>query len=240
MKKAFLLILACVFLLTGCAHVSLEDLKHKGNDPGAESAYLLPSDSQVITEVDLSKLNATELDYALQEIYARHGKVFSEKNYEKYFTAQSWYTPNPAYSDALLSAIEKENATYIAEYISMHAEASEPQEEASAQDEQPQKSTVVVVHDEGYYYDHYWGDNTFIIPDSSVRKLTKSELSGFSSATLALIRNEIYARNGYVFQKQKYQDYFGSKLWYSPNPNFNESWLNSVEKYNVQLIKSME
>ncbi|MGC8140934.1 YARHG domain-containing protein, partial [Salmonella enterica] len=65
-------------------------------------------------------------------------------------------------------------------------------------------------YDYDYYYNTYRGDNSYIIPDSSIRKLTANELYGCSPQLLALIRNEIYARNGYVFSKQEYRDYFSS------------------------------
>ena len=60
--------------------------------------------------------------------------------------------------------------------------------------------------------------------------------------TLSLIRNEIFARHGYVFKKEEYRNYFNSMPWYTPNPSFSGSVndLNSIEKYNVELIKSLE
>lgn len=238
MKKVFAVVLMMIMMLSACGSVTVED-----NTESPE--YILNSDTQVITEVDLSKLNDTELEYAIEEIYARHGKVFSDEAYNKYFCACDWYTPDPGFKMSDLTELEKENAEFIQKYInglSGSQTSIQPAEKPQTQAENntAQQPTVIVIHDEGYYYEHYTGDNTYIIPDSNTRKLSKSELSGFNSNTLALIRNEIYARHGYIFQKQKYKDYFGSKQWYTPNENFDVSWLNSVEKYNVELIKSME
>lgn len=223
MKKIMILIAATAMIaVAGCTSISI------GNKV-SEADYLLASDTQIITEVDLSKLNETELKYAYEEIFARHGKVYSDANFEKYFNSKSWYTPNPSFNENELTSLERENASYINEYILSNKSV-------------PAQSNNVNTprYDENYYYKHYVGDNTYIMPDSSTRRLTTGDLYGYSSDTLALIRNEIYARNGYVFSKQKYRDYFSSKQWYTPNPNFDESWLNSVEKYNIQLIKSME
>ena len=81
----------------------------------------------------------------------------------------------------------------------------------------------------------------YIIPDSDTRYLTRSELSGYSSDELAYIRNEIFARHGYIFEKSKYRNYFSSKSWYEPDSSFNYEYdLNKIEKANVDLIKSME
>ena len=238
MKK--LLALACVIAMlaaTGCSTITITD-KDSVNEV-TEGTYILASDTQVVTEIDLSKLNDTELKYAYEEIFARHGKIYSDTNFKKYFNSQSWYTPNPSFEETDLSDIERENANYIKEYI-----ASKKAEETKTQEVKTETTQVQVItvpkYDENYYYTHYYGDNTFIIPDSSVRRLTKSELYGYSANTLALIRNEIYARNGYIFSKKKYKDYFSSKLWYVPDSSFNEGYLNEIEKYNIQLIKSME
>ncbi len=227
MKKVlFALLLFMLIFSCGCTNISVINKQ----DNQKTNEYLLKSDSEIVTEVDLSKLNDTELRYALEEIYARHGKVFSDANYEKYFNSKSWYTPDPSFNENSLSALEKENADYIIEYINNHSEKTSTAD----------TSNSLSKYDEDYYYSNYRGDNTYIVPDSSVRRLTVRELSGCSPTMLALIRNEIYARNGYIFQKQKYKDYFSSKAWYSPDPNFNESFLNDIEKYNIQLIKSME
>lgn len=237
MKRILALLIIMTMMLSACGSVTVENK--------SDENYILNSDTQVVTEVDLSKLNDTELQYAIEEIYARHGKVFTDATYNKYFCACDWYTPDPGFKMSDLTELEKENAAFIQQYIdrtlggkssSQPAETTQP----ATNNNTSSQPTVIVIHDEGYYYEHYTGDNTYIIPDSNTRKLSASELKGFNSNTLALIRNEIYARHGYVFQKQKYRDYFGSKQWYTPNSNFDASWLNSVEKYNVELIKSLE
>lgn len=88
----------------------------------------------------------------------------------------------------------------------------------------------------GTLYDYY------IIPDSDIRYLTKSELLQYDKDTLGFIRNEIFARHGYMFKKQVYRDYFNSMPWYYPNSSFKGSLdeLNKVERSNIELIKSIE
>lgn len=79
-----------------------------------------------------------------------------------------------------------------------------------------------------------------IIPDSDTRKLTRAELSGGDSELLGYIRNEILARHGYPFTKEKYQTYFGGKSWYEINEEFSFGDLSDVENANVKLIQSLE
>ena len=50
------------------------------------------------------------------EIYARHGRVFKDKWLQKYFASFDWYKPNPNYTDATLTAVERQNAAAIAAY----------------------------------------------------------------------------------------------------------------------------
>jgi len=51
-----------------------------------------------------------------QEIYARRGKVFKELWFKTYFASFDWYKPNPEFTDAQLTAVEKRNIATIAAY----------------------------------------------------------------------------------------------------------------------------
>nr|UWI48844.1 YARHG domain-containing protein [Clostridioides difficile] len=85
-------------------------------------------------------------------------------------------------------------------------------------------------------------DDDYIIYDSDSRVLTKDELGLYSKGELAYIRNEIFARYGYVFKEEPYKSYFSNKSWYQPDYSIGADTdvLNSVEKQNVSLIKEME
>lgn len=85
-------------------------------------------------------------------------------------------------------------------------------------------------------------ENEYLISDSDTRLLSEKELSSYSKDDLAIIRNEIFARHGYVFQTEPFVGYFNSKSWYKPNSNFKGTLneLNSVEKANVELIQKLE
>jgi hypothetical protein len=51
-----------------------------------------------------------------QEIYARRGKVFKEPWFQTYFASFDWYKPNPDFTDAQLTAVEKRNIATIVAY----------------------------------------------------------------------------------------------------------------------------
>ena len=74
--------------------------------------------------------------------------------------------------------------------------------------------------------------------DEVINRGKESYLYNFSSSELAIIRNTLYARRGYRFKKKKYQQYFGSKPWYTPTtdsqnilPKNEERLANIIKKY---------
>lgn len=87
-----------------------------------------------------------------------------------------------------------------------------------------------------------YGESYYIIPDSNSRYLTKEELYQYDKSSLGFIRNEIFARHGYVFKNEDYRNYFTSMPWYLPDSKFKGTLkeLNPVEKHNVELIQSIE
>ena len=83
----------------------------------------------------------------------------------------------------------------------------------------------------------------YVIPDSSSRYISASELTGLSAWECRIARNEIYARHGRRFRDSSLQSYFNNCSWYSGTiapDSFNESVLNAYEKANVQTIKKYE
>lgn len=103
-----------------------------------------------------------------------------------------------------------------------------PTTEAVSQDSQPIEASQA---------------SEYVLPESSSRKLTKSEVSGLSKKQLRYARNEIYARHGRRFQDQGLQQYFDSKSWYQGTidaGSFDEGVLSDVERANIDLIKAYE
>ena len=82
-------------------------------------------------------------------------------------------------------------------------------------------------------------NNEYIFPSDRIQ-LTKEHLDELSQDEVALLRNEIYARHGYIFNREKYKTYFGEKTWYKPNANFDENMLNSIERKNKDFIVKYE
>ncbi|EHI55706.1 hypothetical protein HMPREF9333_01053 [Johnsonella ignava ATCC 51276] len=66
----------------------------------------------------LKKLSKFAACMAREEIYARHGKIYTKNSPEyNYFRTKRWYEKNENFSENDLSDIEKENIKTISEYI---------------------------------------------------------------------------------------------------------------------------
>ena len=88
----------------------------------ATSEYLLPdSASRRLTKSDISGFNRETLNLALNEIYARHGRKFSDPTINTYFESKSWYHPTIAakdFDDSILNQFETYNVKLITNYQS--------------------------------------------------------------------------------------------------------------------------
>lgn len=84
----------------------------------------------------------------------------------------------------------------------------------------------------------------YIFPDSDEKYLSEDEIRSVSVEDMALGRNEIYARHGYIFNEEPFKSYFESQSWYEgtvPSDQFNaDQVFNDFEKKNVELIKQIE
>lgn len=80
---------------------------------GIVPRLLLPdSATRLVTRVEMGRLSTGELRIARNEIYARHGRIFTSPDLERYFSRFPWYRPKPAATIAL-SDIEQKNVLLL-------------------------------------------------------------------------------------------------------------------------------
>ena len=70
------------------------------------------------------------------------------------------------------------------------------------------------------------------------RKLTEEDVKGKTKHELRIMRNEIYARHGYIFKDPILRDYFMQKSWYKPTTI--SVTFKDIEQYNVRFIQLHE
>ena len=77
-------------------------------------------------------------------------------------------------------------------------------------------------------------------PYASQRLLTDEDVRNLSQYNLRIMRNEIYARHGFIFQNTEMKNYFSTQPWYSPLNNDVNGILSVIEKKNIEFIKRYE
>jgi hypothetical protein len=65
-------------------------------------------------------------------------------------------------------------------------------------------------------------------------------LKSYKKSTLSLMRNEILARHGYVFEDEDLKEYFSKQPWYKPAQSNDGIELSFIEKLNLKLIENAE
>ena len=65
-------------------------------------------------------------------------------------------------------------------------------------------------------------------------------LNSYKKSTLRLMRSEILARHGYVFEDEDLKEYFRKQPWYKPAQSNEGIELSFIEKLNVGLIENAE
>lgn len=94
-----------------------ELIAEAGKQAEEESEYILPqSSSALLTNADVEGLSLQEINYAKNEVYARHGRKFQSQELQNYFNSKSWYsgTIEPAaFGENLLSDVERKNVEFL-------------------------------------------------------------------------------------------------------------------------------
>jgi len=77
-------------------------------------------------------------------------------------------------------------------------------------------------------------------PESSQRLLKAADVENLMKEDLEFMRNEIFARHGYCFNKKHLRQQFEMMDWYVPNTVDIKGFLTEIEKKNIALIKRYE
>lgn len=94
--------------------------------------------------------------------------------------------------------------------------------------------------------DTAWTPDDVILWGISSRYIDESELYNYDLGQLRLIRNEIFALHGRIFNSQDLMDYFSQKSWYVPTyapEDFDANmfdYLNDYEEANLNVILNYE
>ena len=77
-------------------------------------------------------------------------------------------------------------------------------------------------------------------PEVSLIKLTDTHLQNRDEWELRIMRNEVFARYGYIFKLPELREYFILQNWYTPKYDDVSNMLSELEKENVEKIRKYE
>ncbi|MFD2160574.1 YARHG domain-containing protein [Rubritalea tangerina] len=189
-------------------------------EPSEESPWVFGySGARKIAEAEMRVRSERELWRARNEIYARHGYAFQSAKGKRYAASLGRHYKNQGKSaaqvEAGFNAVEHYNVALILSYEKGRARPNKPEDKAG-----------------------------WIFADSSVRRLNQYELESLSNGELWRARNEIFARNGYVFQSEKGKALakFMGPLYEPKSSDMEQVFaaMNAVERENVLLIRRYE
>lgn len=90
--------------------------KQRAQEALASPAWTWLTQKQGLSAQDLESYTAWELTLMRNEVFALHGRKFSDPELNACFSMRSWYTPRGDYRDSLLTPTEKANVEFISAY----------------------------------------------------------------------------------------------------------------------------
>lgn len=96
-----------------CSSTGYSDARNTMEEP---HILIESSSTSYLTDSDVNWMTPTQLRYAKNEIYARHGRKFKDKELQTWFDSQEWYDgyiEPEDFDESVLSEIEKENILVI-------------------------------------------------------------------------------------------------------------------------------
>jgi hypothetical protein len=190
--------------------------------------------TRVLSPSEVADMNTAERRYAINEIYARHGLLFGDMALRRQFLKFNWYKPQPGQSMASTRAkftrIERQNIERmgLARELEMASTKADDYDDPGAtRYVSPYAGTSKAWKGEQY-------------PETRLVKLSRDEIATMTEAQKRAARNEMYARNGYVFQNMTLRKQFLGMSWYKPKPNRSmartAASMTSIERANLAAL----
>jgi YARHG domain len=76
--------------------------------------------------------------------------------------------------------------------------------------------------------------------DFRTTSIKRAQISGLELYDLKLLRGLVFGRHGRVFKDAEIRLYLQDRQWYKPDPNFQNSSLNKMERQSLDLIREAE
>ncbi len=129
----------------------------------------------------------------------------------------------------------------LSKAIDNNAEAGKPTNTSlKTKPSEPAAEEEEFIDDAREHTDEYSVSNDWDYPQVSARLLSERDVDNETSYDLRLMRNEIFARHGYIFQSEDLREHFGKKSAYRAMYKDVTHLLSPIEKRNIELLKKFE
>ena len=164
--------------------------------------------TRVLTNAQVAKLTPAQRQYAINEIYARHGLLFGDVKLRKQFLPYQWYKPEPGLSGDQIrqrfSSTEKRNV----ERLALAREVSKNDDVDSDVEAAPPYVSPYKRGSQGLVGEHF--------PETRLNVLDPDKIYNMTDAQLRYAINEMYARRGFNFGNMALRKQFLQFGWYKP------------------------
>ena len=84
--------------------------------------------------------------------------------------------------------------------------------------------------------EEFYADGEGDYPQGSTRLLDHSDLQNLTMKEIRILKNEIFARHGYIFKNKELANHFNAQPWYSAMYSDVSGLLSKTEQQNVDFI----
>ena len=162
-----------------------------------------------LSEGEVAAMDPEQLQFVINQIYAKNGYIFSKDHIQSYFSRMPWYTPVSNDANRLnMSSVDRSNLNLLVQHRNSSGNSASGL---------------------GWMWTRHAVDS----------ELTSSYVSNLSDYDIQLLINTIYAKNGYIFETDSLQAMFEGQPWYRGITRDGKSLnFSSLDQKNLRLLTS--
>ncbi len=184
---------------------------------------------RLLTPEEATGFGAGQLRYAINEVYARHGKSFAKSlEFEQAFRKCAWYRPEPT---ATVEEIETRFSDIETANVKLMGEIRQGGSGVATSFTSPPAAPQPTL-------DGKWPGERY--PVTRLQAMQMPDVTGLNDAQLRYAVNEMYARHGLVFSDAAVQKQFSRSPWYRARKKVSQDQIETefspLETANMQLL----
>ena len=161
-----------------------------------------------LSEREVAAMDGEQIQFIINQIYAKNGYVFRTQEIQSYFSKMPWYVAVSNDTSRLsMSSLDRTNLNLLVRYRDQNG---------------GQSSSSL-----GWIWTRHAVDSS----------LSASYVSSLSDYDIQLLINTIYAKNGYIFETNALQALFAGQPWYQGwTRDASQLQFSSLDKANLKLL----